>query len=509
MNKVHIEFRRLQTWLFSVPRLRAMVGANTLLGETLRVGLPELAREGVRWSLMSVRIEYPIAHLDDPLADHDDPIADAKQGILSRDGGHFEAAFSAGADAFADAAAALLHMELPGLRFRISVDGSERADARAELCTELPVFARCEWTGRGLASRTVRQGNEHAEVALEVFRRHEAARRAENGNASDLASLLIGCTKLSELQRPTTFEDIAGDGYLAVVHADGNAVGSAAGSNEAERGAFFHRNRMLLRRALQFAINQVCEGTETAPVLPLMLGGDDLLVVCRADLALPFVVSLCGELERLQLNSGNTFQLTLGCGVVFSKPTVPFNRLHEVAENLAGSAKRLFRGFEEHDRRSVADWAVYTTAWLDDTAELRRRDWVRGSGGDMRVLSSRPLRVVGDGLVSLEGLLQAAESLDSAPRSQLRYLVDQLARGKALSELAFAELTKPAADILRRAGVSELWTRSHGTGPYVTSLLDWVEVFEIGKLGRGGTKTRLSDEFETDDIESENVDVEL
>ena len=41
-QRVHIEFSRVQTWLFAVPRLRAMVGANALLGETLRVALPDV-----------------------------------------------------------------------------------------------------------------------------------------------------------------------------------------------------------------------------------------------------------------------------------------------------------------------------------------------------------------------------------------------------------------------------------------------------------------------------------
>lgn len=60
MNRVHIEFQRVQTWLFAVPRLRAMVGANTLLGETLRVELPELARQkkmGAGYSRRSLRIQ--------------------------------------------------------------------------------------------------------------------------------------------------------------------------------------------------------------------------------------------------------------------------------------------------------------------------------------------------------------------------------------------------------------------------------------------------------------------
>ena len=146
-----------------------------------------------------------------------------------------------------------------------------------------------------------------------------------------------------------------------------------------------------------------------------------MLVVCRAASALSFVVDLCRELERLQTDQGANFHLTLGAGVVFSKPTVPFHRLHEVAENLAASAKRRFRGFTEEKRGSVADWAVYTTAWVDDPAETRRRNWVCGSGNNRRVLSQRPLRVLGDALSSVEGLLRASDRLAEAPRSQLRY----------------------------------------------------------------------------------------
>jgi len=496
MNKVYIELQRVQTWLFSVPRLRAMVGANTLLGEILRMDLPQLACQAGRWSLVSINAGYPAANPDDPLRDHDDPSEDAKKGILSRDGGHFEAVFSAGAEAFADEASALLHRKLPGLPFRISIDDEERTRSSPRISTELPVFAPCEWTGRGLASCPVKQGNERADVSLEVRHRHEAAQRAEEGKASDLASLLISRTKLANLQRPPDLDELAGDGYLAVIHADGNGVGTAAaGANGAERAAFFHGNRVLLRRALQSSIDRACDIAEAssqsrppiAPLVLLMLGGDDVLVLSRATVALPLVAGLCSELERFQSNRGNLFHLTLGIGIVFAKPTVPIHRLHEVAEQLAASSKRRFRGLADNEHASVADWAVYTTAWVDDPAEFRRRQWVRGSAENKRVLSRRPLRVLGDGLATLEGLLNAKERLADAPRSPLRYLVDQLHRGKTLSELAFAELSEKARNALNKAKVSEVWTRESATEPYLTPLVDLIEVFEIDKLGRAGS----------------------
>jgi hypothetical protein len=490
--RVHIEFSRVQTWLFAAPRLRAMVGANTLLGETLRVELPRLAREGGRkpgcdWALSPSAGNYPPADASDPLLDHDDPAADARDGILSRDGGHFEADFASGATAFAAAAGELLRSSLPGLRFRVSVGGEHHARSEVHLSTELPVLAPCEWTGRGLASTTVPQGDDRPAVSLGVEQRHTAALRTERGTAGDVASLLSARTRLRTLTPAQELKDLVGDGYLALIHADGNGVGSGSppSASDGERAAFFHRNRVLLRRAVKKAVDVHCPETGGAPLTLLMLGGDDLLLVARAAIALPFVVTLCQELEALQADSAG-FKLTLGVGVVIAKPTIPIHRLHEVAEQLASSAKRRFRGLKEQGakERCVVDWAVFSTAWVDDPAEVRRRDWIRGGGSQLRVLSQRPVDVLGEGLSSLGGLVGGAAKLKDAPRSQLRHLVEQLPRGRALSELAFAELPHHARKALAEAGVGKAWARAGGDAPWVTELLDLVEVLEIARLGR-------------------------
>lgn len=491
-QRVHIEFQRVQTWLFSTPRLRAMVGANALLGKTLRITLPELARSsGSGWALAPATSSYPASDAHDPLSTHDDPAADAKDGILSRDGGHFEAQFATGADAFADAAEALLLTHLPGIRYRISVDRMARDTSHSQVSTELPVLLPCEWTGRGVASAVIEQGEDRPAVSLDVRQRQKAAKSVEHGNAADIASLLSATTKLGTLGRDQELKDLVSNGYLALIHADGNDVGRNAPGDDAGNARFFHRNRVLLRRAAQKAIDAHCPEHGQAPLIPLMLGGDDLLIVCRAAIALPFVASLCEELDALQADEKG-FRLTLGAGVVISKHTVPIHRLHQVAEQLASSAKRRFRGFVNGEpKRSVVDWAVYTTAWADEPDEIRRRDWLRGQGADLRVLSQRPLDVLGDGLSSLKGLVSGASMLEKAPRSQLRYLLDQLPRGKSLSELAFAELSDEARSSLTAAGVSHPWRKNSATGPWLTSLLDLIEVSEIQRLGRNVQDTHV------------------
>jgi hypothetical protein len=492
MTRVRIDFERVQSWLFAVPRLRAMVGANTLLGEVLRICLPNLARKETDWTLAPVAEGYPEAFDDDPLRDHDDPAADAHLGIVSRDGGHFEARFKTGPEAFVQGATALLRRELPSLKFSVRVDDLGQRDGNtqpskkvsAHLSTELPVLAPCQWTGRGVGSVTINQGPERPWVSLDVKKRHDAADRAEKSKAMDLASLLVATTKLRDLKRPKEFSELVGDGYMALIHADGNDVGRGECMEEIRRAQFFHHNRVMLRLAARAAIEAACADGETrAPLVPLMLGGDDLLIVCRADVALPFVVKLCATLAENQRATPAESRLTLGVGVVIARHTIPINRLHDVAEGLAASAKRQIRGVAVEDKRSVVDWAVYTTTWMDDPEAVRRRDWVRGEGDDRRVLSRRPLDVVGCGLSTLQALLCAAEKLKDAPRSQLRYLVDQLPKGRMLSELAFAELSKPTLGKLREAGLDQIWQPTP-EGPLVTRVLDLIEILEIGRLGR-------------------------
>ncbi len=74
------------------------------------------------------------------------------------------------------------------------------------------------------------------------------------------------------------------------------------------------------------------------------------------------------------------------------------------------------------------------------------------------------------------------QSLKSAP--YLAAIVDQLSRGRALSELAFAELPQEAKGPLAEAGVQEPWRRAANNGPWMTALLDLVEIAEIARLGR-------------------------
>jgi hypothetical protein len=526
---VELELQRVQTFLFSVPRLRAMVGANTLLGEALRVHLPRLAREHEAAPIDLTSLDLPARDPDDPLrapspendpspesADElaDDARAQFRRGILHRDGGHFAAVFASEQRAigFARATEAFLADDLPGLAYTLrmrplGLRAPREATARERQLLDLPQAQVCQASGRGPASvRVPLGGGARLWTSRHILDRFRAGGRAARGRALDTASLL---GQRRSWRRPQDLAALAGGGYLAVIHADGNGVGALAAEatsklpkvtdpasellREAAVEGVFHRMRVATRRALVAALEATFGGVPDGEVRPyqlLMQGGDDLLLVCAAGFALPFVNEYARALDELKLG------LTIGAGVVVSRPSVPFHRLHELVEALASSAKVLHRALPEGDKAktSVVDWMVTTDASPGDPLRARRDDALVSAGGERLVLTRRPLRVrrpgVADaeqGLDTLAGLLRGAGALTSAARSQLRALVPALRAGRLASTLLRDELPAATRAALEGAGLSSLWIEvKAGEATYhLTSLADLVEVYELSRLGRG------------------------
>jgi hypothetical protein len=55
--------------------------------------------------------------------------------------------------------------------------------------------------------------------------------------------------------------------------------------------------------------------------------------------------------------------------------------------------------------------------------------------------------------------------------------------------LAFAELPQEVKGALTEAGVTPPWRQAENNGPWLTALLDLVEIAEIARLGRNAERT--------------------
>ena len=544
---VQMEIRRIQSFLFQEPYLAAMVGSNVLIGEFLRFELPALHRN--YWQEQTLpessapRVARPVV-AGDPLAEsEDDPNASYAKGILVKDAGRFWALLDQDdAAEFIRRAESLESGQLlkEQLSWRvINLDESSsgfgnvvhqltpRPDG-ARLPSSLPFLAQ-DTQGDALIFAEVNK----PEPGIRQHKRDRFRARA----AQDIASLLVA--SMDVRPAPDDLESLAAGDYLAVVQLDGNSIGARVteikGGEQpapttlhdwlqvqARTESFFWMMRRLMRAATAGACRQVFGATNqpgqhsVAPYQLLMLGGDDLLLVCRAKQALDFVIAFSRVLKRCsqegldidpcaaQNSLMTKTPLSVSVGVMIAKHSVPFAKLQYAASQLCSSAKVTARSMNGATS-SVVDWAVTTQNWVDDPVAARRTHDCMVLGDSIHLLTRRPYLVdSSDALMGLDRLLEAARHMSSLlpdpakderasriARSQLKGLREKLASQDGLSMLAWLEtppaLRKTIADL--RIGVtrSSPWCtlpELHGVPTlHATRLLDLIEIMEIETLG--------------------------
>lgn len=143
--------------------------------------------------------------------------------------------------------------------------------------------------------------------------------------------------------------------WLAVIHADGNNMGQALqslGNTNAETlKAFSNAVDLSTKNAANKAFSKAMPNDEldlkgTIPFRPIIVGGDDLTVICRADLALKFTKAY---LEYFKIETKTNFEkaklitlqngLTACAGIAFVKVNYPFHYAINLAEKLCSHAK--------------------------------------------------------------------------------------------------------------------------------------------------------------------------
>ncbi len=536
MYKIEISLKRVQTYIFEVPRLKTMLGANAQVGEVMRHELAnQLGNRGTKLEWQQPQYKLP----KDPLSkDPDNPCDAFSKGILARDGGHFIAVFDEDekASQFMREAETLLAEELPGVLYEISKkpwseadDSQEKSEqvfheiaAQEEHLADLPVLQVCQETGREPASAQEKQEKpEEPEdqkkpkkdrpwEARSVTQRKDYGDQFYGGKTKDIIGLLGETLHPKKWKNPRDLQDLTSGGYLALIHADGNGIGKryndwrdkkveneTAIQKEARGEAFFHSMRVVVRRAVVDALKETFDAFPeklARPYQVLMLGGDDLLMVCRADRALDFANHYARELENWVLADGK--KLHVAIGVAIAQETYPLHRLHELAESLASSAKRLYRAPDGKARKSVIDWQVVTTSWFSGVAEARRQAervvYETGDKTETLLLTKRPYTTE-----DLSKILKNTKDLDlvdvGAARSPLRALRSACERGRLSGEMAFARLPDKVRELIGvpvDSGNAEadnkkpsytLW-KNEGSF-HLTEALDIIGVREISRLG--------------------------
>lgn len=159
-------------------------------------------------------------------------------------------------------------------------------------------------------------------------------------------------------------QGVVEDGWVAVIHADGNGFGQMfadLGDIFPDDGTYVMTLALLseeldvvARTSLRQAVAEVMQSPDHARsewLLPLIVGGDDLTAIVDARVARRFVEAYLRAFEQISGSSTTvskvakllfgTGYLTACAGIAIVKPTHPFSQAYILAEALCAAAKEV------------------------------------------------------------------------------------------------------------------------------------------------------------------------
>ncbi len=396
----------------------------------------------------------------------------------------------------------------------------EKQDAAGAWPFSAPFVARCEATGLPASGHDSkgRRLNEH------VCRMRDAAE-----DANELLARLLG-ERREEFAFPLDTDDLCkkGGGYVGVIHLDGNNIGRLLSALSHSRQTGDIGTMLAARREVSIKLDKAAEGSfacaldavlkwfdegkdkdegkgkivdpasrfefalERAgrrfnlPLRPLVLGGDDLTLVCEGQIAIPLAIELIRGFEKrsadaaTQLTGTTNSKLTACAGVAIVKKHFPFGRAYELAEELMKNAKERARGKDGRAGHSFVDFEVVSASQLPHLKDARESKPRR---------TRKPYEAE-----ELARLLEKAKIvMTRLPRRQVKAIAEAVVRGPAAANTALSHLKgqlerklpghdyMSAGDLKPLLGGSEdLFVKRDPTDE--TESTDWLDCIEVARF---------------------------
>jgi hypothetical protein len=223
----------------------------------------------------------------------------------------------------------------------------------------LPIIADCAMSGLPAYRIETQIGTEKPKA---ISRVSDSKRDSQVSQQviKRLQSIAPGTKLVSNInQLESLFEEMS---WLAIVHADGNGLGQIfldfsqyAGDENRQYLDQYRRFSLALDRCTEEAFRRALQvlptDKEVLPIVPLIIGGDDLTVVCHGQYALEFTQVFLKEFER-QTTTNKVIskiaeaafgvgRLSACAGVAIVKRHFPFSAAYGLAEGLIKSAKEV------------------------------------------------------------------------------------------------------------------------------------------------------------------------
>ncbi len=179
------------------------------------------------------------------------------------------------------------------------------------------------------------------------------------------------------------------------------------------------------------------DNSQCLPARPILLGGDDITLLVRADLAMDYVRTFTESFEKeseealsqlqkaRQITGSLPRRLTLGIGLVYLRATQPFRMAIRLAESLTKTAKQAAKAHDETDPPSAIAFHRVTASLIEDYDDLVAQALTHHHGNQIYLdtlgayfLGNSNLKPGLDDLLELTDLL-GADDMARGPTRQL------------------------------------------------------------------------------------------
>lgn len=342
-------------------------------------------------------------------------------------------------------------------------DGIQNLEDKLRIQRNKANYVSAQISSFMMAETARRTGGVGKYVNDEVIDYTQNAKIRENGN-NRLYLALTGYKYVSDVEKIWELDDLVKDksaeeelkpitsknsNWIAVVHADGNNLGKklialyeASMPSEMLRTAIKAFSLTLdkaTKEAAQEAFSDIIaperKNGAKMPVRPILIGGDDLTVVIRGDLAVPFTNSFLKAFEKstrrlfqnleeelglASYNLGWKEGLTACAGIAFIKPKYPFHYGVDMAEKLCKKAKKISKKCNAEYAPSSLFFHKVLSSFFDDMDEMVKNELTSKDG--LRFDYGPYFLDSHEGYAQVDTLLEWAKLVrrPTAPRTNIR-----------------------------------------------------------------------------------------
>jgi hypothetical protein len=302
--------------------------------------------------------------------------------------------------------------------------------------------------------------------------------------------------------------------WLAVVHSDGNDMGKALQKigdvTEHLKGQSFIdvfrefsqsldlATKNAANKAYKSVKSNLLKSSDVIPFRPIVIGGDDLTLVCRGDLAIEFTKHFLSEFNK---ETGDRFKklsikidflqngLTACAGIAYIKESYPFHYGYQLAETLCEEAKKDAKdGLKPNELTpSCLMFHKVQDSFIDDFKKIRERELSAGKGENKIRFDFGPYYTDKPNKPTIQKLIENVSLLDDKEgnviKSHLRQWLTDLHNEPGLAKQKLNRLISVASKSTK-AKLDELGLPNSVNQNGKSPVYDWLTIHSINLGGK-------------------------